>query len=94
MSTFFLKNIFFFLFGIFVASSLGTSTLLGERSQCERSSERASERASSRVTQSPSIHGTETRDGHCDHLSFIELHNLLVEFVISIVTYESLALRC
>jgi len=54
---------------------------------------RAVERASSRVTQSPSIRGTETRDGHCDHLSFIELHNLFVEFVISIVMYESLALR-
>jgi len=58
-----------------------------------RAVERASERASSRVTQSPSIRGTETRDGHCDHLSFIELHNLFVEFVISIVMYESLALR-
>lgn len=30
-----------------------------------------------------------SRDGHCDCLSFIESHNLLLEFIISIMTYEN-----
>lgn len=84
-----LKIIFFFFLFCFIIS-LPYSVWepmhwLGERSQCER----LSERVSSWMTQSSRICGTETRDGHCDHLSFIELHNLFMEFAISIATYKN-----